>query len=87
VPVCIDPPDSPRRNVHLVFTQALVSCRAPPERELAVERPRSFWQCVLITYCPGTLALMPAIRGLHSSTSQLIVGTVGGIRWVVAGFQ
>ena len=34
---------------------------ATPASEFAVDNPRSFWQCVLMTYSPGTAALMPAM--------------------------
>jgi len=45
--------------------------RAPamaPERELAVARPRSFWQCVLMMTlsAPGVLRLMSAMRPPNS---------------------
>mmetsp|Transcript_12663 Transcript_12663/g.30560 ORF Transcript_12663/g.30560 Transcript_12663/m.30560 type:complete len:202 (+) Transcript_12663:1229-1834(+) len=61
------------------------TCRAPlatPARELAVDSPRSFWQCVEITNCPGTLALMPAMSSPNSVGRQM--PTVSGMLSVVA---
>mmetsp|Transcript_26483 Transcript_26483/g.57560 ORF Transcript_26483/g.57560 Transcript_26483/m.57560 type:complete len:269 (+) Transcript_26483:828-1634(+) len=61
--------------------------RAPftaPARELPVERPRSFWQCVEITTssAPGVFALIFAIRSPNSS--GIVMPTVSGMLMVVA---
>mmetsp|Transcript_13773 Transcript_13773/g.51560 ORF Transcript_13773/g.51560 Transcript_13773/m.51560 type:complete len:236 (-) Transcript_13773:332-1039(-) len=61
------------------------TCRAPfatPASEFAVLKPRSFWQCVLMTYCPLTFSLIPAINVPNSWGRQ--IPTVSGMFKVVA---